>query len=286
VLIGPGKGLELIDVFVHPGQGFGEALFKAHLIIPAEGLPYRGAVEQVALVFTQSFTTLLYHGAGGHPATLADPLHQRADADRLAGGEMPGAAWIGLQRQPQGGLHGIADVDEAAFGIATAVKFDWLAGAGAEHGPGNDAIQLLAVPVDICRPCEHHRKAIGLVEALQMKVACGPTNGIRRAGGEVIVLADPTCIGAPVHLGGSDMHVFLQERSLTQRVMQGHLAYHIGLIPVGRVEPALRHHTLGRKVNDDRWLHPIDELNQCGELCVEINSLECKILQIGKRMPC
>ena len=83
MLIGPEKGLELIKVFINPGQGFGEALVEALLIAPAEGLPNRGAGEQVTLVFAQAFTALFHHRLEGHAATLADLLHQGSDADRL-----------------------------------------------------------------------------------------------------------------------------------------------------------------------------------------------------------
>jgi len=68
------------------------------VITPTEDLTDEGAVEQVALVFAQPLTTLLHHRGEWHPTAVADPLHQGADADRLAGGEMPGGAGIGLQR--------------------------------------------------------------------------------------------------------------------------------------------------------------------------------------------
>jgi len=133
----------------HPGQGVVETFFKAYLIAPSEGLADGSAVKQVALVFAQPLAALLHHRAEGHATALANPLHHRADADRLAGGEMPGAAGICLQRYPQSGLHGIADVDEAALRIPAAVQLHRFAGEGAEHCPGNDAIELLAGSVDM-----------------------------------------------------------------------------------------------------------------------------------------
>ena len=68
-----------------------------------------------------------------------------------------------------------------------------------------------------------------------MQIAGSPAHGIGRAGGEMIVFANPALIGTAVHLGGGDMHVFLQEGALAQRIVQGHLAHHIGLIPVGGI---------------------------------------------------
>ena len=195
---------------------------------------------------------------------------------------MPGGARIRLQRQPQSGLNSIADVDEATLRVASTMELHRFTGASTEHRPGNDSVELLAGPIHIGRTGEHHRKAVGLVETVQMQIAGGPAHGIGRAGGVVIVFANPALIGAAVHLGGGDVHVFLQESALPKGIVKSHLAHHIGLIPVGGIQPALGHHPLGGEVHHVAGLHPINQLQKLSQLAVEIDGVEVEVLRGGE----
>ena len=150
-------------------------------------------------------------------------------------------------------------MDEGTNGMAAAMELHGLTGAGAKQGAGNDAIELLAGAIDIGGAGEHHRKSIGMMEAVQVQITGCPADGIGSAGGEVVVLFDPATIGAAVHLWGSDMHVFLQKGFLAQGIVQGHLGHHIGAIPLGGIEPAFGHHALGGEVHHKLGLHPIDQ---------------------------
>ena len=75
-------------------------------------------------------------------------------------------------------------------------------------GAGNDAIELLAWSIYVRSAGEHHREAIGLIEAVKMKIACCPADGIRSTWCEVIVLLDPSPIGAAVNLWSGHVHIF------------------------------------------------------------------------------
>ena len=58
--------------------------------------------------------------------------------------------------------------------------------------------------------------------------------------------------------------------------MQRHLGHHISLIPVSGIEPTFGNHPLCGKVNNYTRMYSINEINESGELGVEINSLEGK----------
>ena len=65
---------------------------------------------------------------------------------------------------------------------------------------------------------------------------------------------------------------------LPEGIVQGHLGHHIGAVPVRGIEPAFGHHALGREVDHQLGLHPINQLQQRVQLAVEVNSLKVKIL--------
>lgn len=90
-------------------------------------------------------------------------------------------AGLSLLGQLQGGTHHIADVDERAYGVAAAMELHRFARSHAEHGAGDDPVELLSRAIDVGRPGEYHREVVGLVKAKKVEVAGGPAHRIRRA---------------------------------------------------------------------------------------------------------
>ena len=95
-----------------------------------------------------------------------------------------------------------------------------------------------------------------------MQVASSPAYGIGGAGLEVVVLFDPTAIGAAVHLRGGHVNIFLEKRFLAQCIVQSHLGDYVGAVPVGGVEPAFGDHSLGGEIHYQLWLNAIDQVQQ------------------------
>ena len=56
-------------------------------------------------------------------------------------------------------------------------------------------------------------------------------------------------------------------------------SHHIGLVPVGGIEPAFSHHSLGSEVHHKLGLYAINQLQQRVQLAVEINGLKAEILR-------
>ena len=195
---------------------------------------------------------------------------------------MPCAAWLPVVGQLQGGAHHILDVNEGPHGVPSSMKLHRLAGSGTQQGARNDAIELLPWAIHVGGSGEHHGEAISLMEAVEMQVASCPAHGIGGAGAEVVVLFDPTAIGAAVHLRGGHVNIFLEKRFLAQCIVQSHLGDHVGAVPMGGVEPAFGHHALGGEIHHQLRLNAIDQFQQIIQLAVEINRLKLEVLRCGE----
>ena len=133
--------------------------------------------------------------------------------------------------------------------MTAAMELHRLLCSGTQHGARNDSVELLPRSIHVGCSCEHYGEAISLMEAVQVQITGCTAHGIGGAWGEVVVLLDPATIGAAIHLRCGDMHVFLQKGFLAQGIVQGHLGYHIGAVPVSGIEPAFGHHALGGEVH-------------------------------------
>ena len=138
------------------------------------------------------------------------------------------------------------------------VQLQSAAGFDEENRSRNDAVKLLARPIDIRGAGENDGELVLLKKCQQVQIASGTGSRIRCAWVEAKVFGDEAAATA-IDLRSRNMDVFANEIVLAKLVVQANVRQNVGLIPMLWIKPAFSHHALGGEVEDIIGTPGLDE---------------------------
>ena len=144
----------------------------------------------------------------GYAQLDTDVPYQFTDGDHFAGGDVISITVMALFHDFPGGVGHIGHIDKGAGGDAAAVQLQLAPQQNKQNSAGNNAVELLAGPIDIGGACGNHRKVVGRMESAQAHVGGSARHGIGRTGIERETFIHKAGAAA-IHLWRRDMYIAL-----------------------------------------------------------------------------